>query len=96
MKTVVTVDRQLVKAIAIWSEQLAHQYCNIASQYCNLARNRTPDFTVKFKLIYRNVTFRFVENYLNCLDSIVHDAHVIDSDSNSEHNGEYNYLQLFI
>ena len=41
------VDRELVKAIAIWSEQLAHQYCNIALQYCNLAGNRTPDFTVR-------------------------------------------------
>ena len=48
---IVTFRQRLFKAIAIWSEQLAHQYCNIASQYCNLARNRTPDFTVTERLI---------------------------------------------
>ena len=65
MKTVVTVDRQLVKAIAIWSEQLAHQYCNIASQYCNLARNRTPDVTVICSNSFRYSAYRTEVENLN-------------------------------
>ena len=47
---------------------------------------------LKFKQIYGNVAFRFVENCLNCLESVLDDAHVIDSDSNSEHSGEYNHF----
>ena len=50
LKTTVTVDRQLVKAIAICSEQLASQYSNVASQYCNVAHKRTSGLTIKFVL----------------------------------------------
>ena len=42
----VTFTQLLLKAIAIWSEKLVHQYCNIASQYCNVARKRTFGLTV--------------------------------------------------
>ena len=50
-----TFRPSLLKANAIWSEQLAHQYCNIASHYCNVARKRTSGLTVIF--IYIIYTF---------------------------------------
>ena len=46
-QNIVTFRQLFLKTIAIWSEQLAHQYCNIASQYCNVARKRTSGLTVK-------------------------------------------------
>ena len=45
-QNIVTFRQPLFKAIAIRSEQLAHQYCNIALQYCNVARKRTSGLTV--------------------------------------------------
>ena len=45
-QNIVTFRQPLLKAIVIWSEQLAHQYCNIALQYCNVARKRTSGLTV--------------------------------------------------
>ena len=46
LQNIVTFRQPFLKTIAIWSEQLAHQYCNIASQYCNVARKRASGLTV--------------------------------------------------
>ena len=43
---IVTFRQQLVKAIAICFEQLAHQCYNIALQFCNVAHKRTSGLTV--------------------------------------------------
>ena len=45
-QNIVTFRQPILKAFAIWSEQLAHQYCKIASQCCNVARKRTSGLTV--------------------------------------------------
>ena len=56
-QNIVTFRQPFLKAIAIWSEQLAHQYCNIASQYCNVARKRTSGLTVTDTALKISQTF---------------------------------------
>ena len=45
-QNIVIFGQQLVETIAICSEQLAHQYCNIVSQCCNVAGKITSDLVV--------------------------------------------------
>ena len=52
LQNIVAFRQPLLKAITIWSEQVAHQYCNIASQYCNVARKRTSGLTVNHRVNY--------------------------------------------
>ena len=56
-QNIVTFRQPFLKAIAIWSEQLAHQYCNIASQYCNVARKRTSGLIVTDTALKISQTF---------------------------------------
>ena len=73
-QNIVAFRQPLLKAIAIWSEQLAHQYCNIASQYRNVARKRTSGLTVNHRVNYlHKLAFphfkkkTFVEPVCNCI-----------------------------